>query len=101
MYNTYYVYIISNNFGTVYYTGVTNDIERRVSEHKEGIIPGFTKKYNCHKLLYFEEYSDINQAIEREKRVKKLSRVNKDRLIDRMNAERRDLYDEIHSLRSV
>ena len=100
MYNTYYVYIISNNFGSVYYTGVTNDLERRVLEHKEGKIPGFTKKYNCEKLLYYEEYSDINQAIEREKRIKKLSRLNKDILIDKKNKNRDDLY-EILSLRSV
>ena len=100
MYNTYYVYIISNNFGSVYYTGVTNDLERRVREHKEGKIPGFTKKYNCKKLLYYEEYSDINQAIEREKRIKKLSRLNKDILIDKKNKNRDDLY-EILSLRSV
>ena len=100
MYNHYYVYIISNNFGTVYYTGVTNDLERRIQEHKEGRIPGFTKKYNCKKLLYFEDYSDINQAIEREKKVKKLSRQNKDKLIDQLNPERKDLY-EILSLRSV
>jgi len=91
MYNNYYVYIVSNNFGTVYYTGVTNDLERRISEHKEGRIPGFTKKYNCKKLLYFETFSDIEQAIEREKKVKKLSRVNKDKLIDRINPERKDL----------
>ena len=100
MYNTYYVYIISNNFGSVYYTGVTNDLERRVREHKEGKITGFTKKYNCKKLLYYEEYSDINQAIEREKRIKKLSRLNKDILIDKKNKNRDDLY-EILSLRSV
>ena len=85
MYNKYYVYIVSNSFGTVYYTGVTNDLERRIKEHKEGIIPGFTKKYNCHKLIYFEEFSDITQAIEREKKIKKLSRLNKNKLIERMN----------------
>ena len=100
MYNKYYVYIISNNFGSVYYTGVTNDLERRIQEHKEGIIPGFTKRYNCKKLIYFEEYSDINQAIEREKKLKKLSRKNKDLLIDHLNPQRNDLF-EILSLRSV
>ena len=100
MYKTYYVYIISNDFGSVYYTGVTNDLGRRIQEHKEGKIPGFTKKYNCGKLLYFEEYSDINQAIEREKKIKKLSRINKDSLIDKLNKKRNDLF-EILSLRSV
>ena len=85
----------------MYYTGVTNSIDRRIQEHqdhREGKIPGFTQKYNCHKLLYFEEFSDINQAIEREKIIKKLSRVNKNRLIDSMNPDRRDLYYEIHSI---
>ena len=91
MYNNYYVYILSNNYGTVYYTGVTNDLERRISEHKEGKIPGFTKKYNCHKLIYFETYSAIEQALEREKKLKKLSRVNKDKLINTINPERKDL----------
>ena len=91
MYNKYYVYIMSNQFGSVYYTGVTNDIERRSKEHKEGSIPGFTKKYNCNKLIYFEEFSDIEQAIEREKKVKKLSRINKDKLIDKLNPNRKDL----------
>ena len=101
MYKSYYIYILSNKYGTVYYTGVTNDLERRVQEHKSGLIPGFTKKYNCSKLLYYEVYSDINQAIEREKKVKKLSRENKNRLLDTMNPMRNDLYEEIRSLRSV
>jgi putative endonuclease len=91
MYNNYYVYILSNNFGSVYYTGVTNDLERRINEHREGKISGFTKKYNCHKLLYFETYSDIEQALEREKKLKKLSRINKDKLINTINPERKDL----------
>ena len=95
MYNSYYVYIISNTYGSVYYTGVTNSIERRIQEHREGKIPGFTQKYNCHKLLYFEVFSDINQAIEREKKIKKLSRVNNNKLIDTKNPDRRDLFDEI------
>lgn len=97
MYKSYYVYILSNKYETVYYTGVTNDLLRRVQEHREMLIPGFTQKYKCHKLLYYEMYSDIDQAIEREKKVKKLSRVNKDKLIDKMNKERKDLYEEIHS----
>jgi len=91
MYNSYYVYIVSNNYGSVYYTGVTNDLKRRIEEHKSGSIPGFTKKYNCHKLIYYEVFSDIEQAIEREKKVKKLSRVNKDKLIDKLNPDRIDI----------
>ena len=97
MYKSYYVYIVSNTIGTVYYTGVTNNLERRILEHKSGSYAGFTKKYNCNKLLYFEVFSDIDQAIEREKKVKKLSRVNKDKLIDKMNLDRRDLFNEIRS----
>ena len=61
---------MSNKNNTTLYTGVTNEIERRVSEHKSGLIPGFTKKYNCNKLVYYEVFSDINQAIDREKQIK-------------------------------
>lgn len=71
MYKTYYVYIMSNTNDTTLYIGVTNDIERRVKEHRSGQKPGFTQKYNCHKLVYYETYSDIDQAIEREKKLKK------------------------------
>ena len=67
MYKTYYTYIMSNKNNTVLYIGVTNDIKRRVEEHKSGQIAGFTRKYNCHKLVHYEIFSDINQAIEREK----------------------------------
>jgi putative endonuclease len=69
MYKTYYVYIMSNTNDTTLYIGVTNDIERRVKEHRSGQIPGFTQKYNCYKLVYYETYSDIDQAIEREKKL--------------------------------
>ena len=69
MYKRYYTYILSNKNDTTLYIGVTNDLERRVAEHRSGTIPGFTQKYNCHKLVYFEEYSDIDQAIAREKQL--------------------------------
>ena len=82
---------MSNKNDTTLYTGVTDNLERRVLEHKSGIIPGFTKKYNCNKLVYYEEYSDINQAIEREKQLKHWSRAKKDWLIDTLNPERKDL----------
>ena len=91
MYNKYYTYILSNQTNTTLYIGVTNDLERRILEHKSGLIPGFTQKYNCHKLVYYEEYSDINQAIDREKQLKKWSRGKKDWLIDMVNKERKDL----------
>ena len=76
------------------YTGVTNDLERRVKEHKSGMIPGFTKKYNCIKLVYYEEYSDINEAIDREKQIKGWKRIRKEELIDTANKERNELYKE-------
>ena len=87
----YYTYILANKTDTTLYIGVTNNLERRVAEHRSGLIPGFTQKYNCHKLVYFEEYSDVEQAIAREKQLKKWSRSKKDWLIDTMNKERSDL----------
>ena len=89
--NRYYIYILANTSDTTLYIGVTNDLARRVAEHRSGMIPGFTQKYNCHKLVYFEEYSDVEQAIAREKQLKKWSRTKKDSLIDTMNKERKDL----------
>ena len=73
------------------YVGVTNDLERRVAEHKSGSIPGFTQKYNCKKLVYYESFSDIDQAISREKQIKGWIRKKKDVLIDSLNPERKDL----------
>ena len=99
MYNNYFVYIMSNSHNTVLYIGVTNDIERRVFEHKSGLISGFTKRYNCNKLVYFETFNDINQAIEREKQLKGWKRDRKDALIDAVNKERMDLSGD-SSLRS-
>ena len=83
--NQYYTYILANRSDTTLYIGVTNDIERRVAEHRSGTIPGFTQKYKCHKLVYFESFSDVEQAIAREKQLKKWSRAKKDALIDTMN----------------
>ena len=91
MYKRYYTYILANKTDTTLYIGVTNDLERRVAEHRSGMIPGFTQKYNCHKLVYFEEYSDVEQAISREKQLKKWSRSKKDSLIDTKNKSREDL----------
>ena len=94
MHNQYYTYILANNSDTTLYIGVTNDLERRVTEHRSGTIPGFTQKYNCHKLVYFESFSDVEQAIAREKQLKKWSRAKKDALIDTMNKDRIDLLPE-------
>lgn len=103
MHNHYWTYIMASNNRTTIYIGVTNDLERRITEHKSGIILGFTRKYHCHNLVYYEEFSDIEQAIAREKQLKGWKRAKKDALIDTMNPERKDLADFIQidsSLRS-
>ena len=93
--NQYFVYLLTNKNNTVIYTGVTNDLKRRVYEHKEKLIDGFTKKYNMNKLVYFETTNDINSAIKREKQIKAGSRQKKTDLINSINKEWKDLYNEI------
>lgn len=90
---SYFVYIISNDRHTVFYTGVTNDLDRRIYEHKSKLKGGFTSKYNCHQLLYYEEFPFINEAILREKQLKKFRREWKFQLIDRMNPDWIDLSE--------
>ena len=80
---------------TVLYTGVTNNLIRRVYEHKEKIIDGFTKKYNCTKLVYYEIFNDPYNAIAREKQIKAGSRKKKIGLINSMNPNWKDLYDDL------
>lgn len=87
----YFVYILTNKYNTVLYTGVTNNLEKRLYQHKEKLIDGFTKKYNINKLVYFEYTSDVLSAINREKELKKLSRVNKEKLIEKINPNWEDL----------
>ncbi len=91
----YFVYVLSNEYGNVTYVGFTNDLRRRVYEHKKELIEGFTEKYHVHKLLYYEVCSNPKDGIAREKQIKKYSRKKKNALIDSMNPERRDLYEEI------
>ena len=91
MFKRYYTYILTNKYNEVLYIGVTNDLARRVAEHRSGTIPGFTQKYNCHKLVYYEEYSEVEMAIAREKQLKKWSRPKKDTLIATMNKDGQDL----------
>ena len=91
MYKTYYTYIMSNLNNTTLYIGVTDNLERRVVEHKSGSGSAFTSKYHCVKLVYYESFSDINQAIAREKQLKGWKRERKDALIDTINKERNDL----------
>jgi putative endonuclease len=95
MENQYYIYLMSNKNNTVIYTGVTNNLKRRVYEHKEKMVDGFTKKYNVNKLVYFEATNDINSAIQREKQIKAGSRQKKIDLINSINKGWKDLYDEI------
>jgi putative endonuclease len=87
---TYYVYIMTNKSRTLY-TGVTNNLERRVYEHKNKLIAGFTSKYNITRLVYYEETNDIQVALEREKQIKGWLRSKKIVLIDSMNPEWKDL----------
>jgi putative endonuclease len=95
MSNHYYVYILSSKKNGTLYVGVTNDLMRRVGEHKLGLIEGFTNKYKINKLVYFETYNDINEAILREKRIKKWNRNWKIKIIEEMNPEWNDLYDDL------
>ena len=91
----YYVYIVTNRHNTVLYTGVTNDLRRRVYEHKDGLGGGFTSRYNVGKLVYYEVTGDVHAAIAREKQIKGGSRTKKIDLIERMNPEWKDFYEEL------
>ena len=87
----YFVYILSNWDDSVLYIGVTSDLEERLYEHRNHLVDGFTKKYNVHKLVYFEESSDIKSAIAREKQLKGWTRRKKNELIKKNNPEWKDL----------
>jgi len=95
MRHRYFVYILTNDRRTVLYTGVTNDLLRRIGDHKAKVLRGFTSRYNVDKLVYFEETSDVDAAIAREKQIKAGSRWRKIALIEGMNREWRDLFDEL------
>ena len=89
----YYVYILTNFSNTTLYIGVTNNLERRIYEHKNKLIDGFSSKYNLNKLVYFEEYELIEDAIKREKQLKKWKRKWKEELIEKKNPFWKDLLD--------
>jgi putative endonuclease len=91
----YYVYILTNARHTVLYTGVTNDLLRRVSEHRSGSIRSFTSRYNVTQLVYYETFGEAHAAIAREKQIKGGSRDKKVRLVEAANPQWRDLWDEI------
>jgi putative endonuclease len=88
---SFFVYLMTNNNNNVMYVGMTNDLERRVSEHKSKLIKGFTEKYNVTKLVYFEETGDVTAAIAREKEIKKWRREKKNALVVNMNPDWKDL----------
>jgi putative endonuclease len=89
----YFVYILTNKTNRVLYTGVTGNLLKRVYEHKNSLVEGFTKKYNCHKLVYFDETNDINAAIKREKEIKGWLRKKKIALIEMQNPKWLDLAE--------
>ncbi len=91
----YYVYLMTNKNNRVLYTGITNDLKRRVYEHREKLVNGFTKKYNVSKLIYYQVFEDPENAILREKKIKAGSRQRKIDLINSKNNKWRDLYEEI------
>lgn len=93
--NNYSVYIATNKINTVLYTGVTNNLKRRIYEHKNKLVSSFSEKYNINKLVYFEVFDDINLAIAREKQIKAGSRNKKEELIKNKNPDFKDLYAEI------
>jgi putative endonuclease len=104
---TYYVYILASKKKGTLYIGITNNILRRVLEHKDKILKGFTAKYNTDKLVYYEKYGDVNFAIRREKILKEWNREWKIRLIEESNKDWKDLFydliskEDIESLREA
>lgn len=91
----YFVYMLTNQNNTVLYTGVTNNLKRRLYEHQHNLVDGFTKKYNVHKLVYFDSITDVRSAIAREKQIKGWSRAKKNALINEFNPEWKDLTETI------
>lgn len=94
---SYYVYVMTNKYNNVLYTGVTGDLRKRIYQHKHKVHLGFTNKYNVNKLVYYEVAEDSNAAIIREKTIKNLLRRKKIDLIKSMNPSFKNLYEEILS----
>ncbi len=90
MSRTYYVYLLANRNNRVMYVGITNNLKRRLYEHKHKIVEGFPEKYNANKLVYFEETSDVHAALSREKEIKKWRREKKNKLVTEMNPQWKD-----------
>ncbi len=93
----HYVYVMTNKYKNVIYVGVTNNLKRRVIEHEKGTHNGFSKKYNCQYLLYYEAFKSINRAIKREKEIKGWRRLKKDALIKSINPHLSFLNDRVKS----
>ena len=91
----YYIYILASQTNGTLYVGMTSDLIKRVYEHKQNLVDGFSKKYSIHNLVYYEHYSEAQEAIMREKQIKKWNRKWKLRLIEEKNPGWKDLYDEI------
>ncbi|MFA5175607.1 MAG: GIY-YIG nuclease family protein [Patescibacteria group bacterium] len=94
----FYAYILSNKKNGTLYIGITNNLIRRIYEHKNNLVEGFTKKYNVHNLVFYEQYDNINDAISREKQMKKWNRKWKIELIEKDNPNWRDLYEELYPI---
>ncbi len=92
----YYVYMLTNWNNKVLYTGVTNNLKRRVYEHQNGLADGFTKRYKTHKLVYFDTTTDVKSAIAREKQIKGWTRAKKNALVNELNPEWKDLCEIIN-----
>ncbi len=90
----YYVYLLTNEYNKVLYVGVTNNLQRRLYEHKHGSNEGFSTKYNAHKLVYYETTDDVEAAIAREKQIKGWTRQKKEALINSMNPKWRNLKND-------
>jgi putative endonuclease len=95
MYKQYCVYIVTNKNNKVLYTGVTNNLQRRIFEHKQKLVEGFAKKYNVEKLVYYDVFNDVKYAITREKQIKGGSRQKKIDLVNEINPMWCDLYDNL------
>ena len=93
--NQYYVYILARKRNGTLYIGVTSDLVRRLFEHRNNLVDGFTKKYGVHSLVYYEETDSIDSAVAREKQLKKWSRAWKIRLVEKVNPVWRDLYPDL------
>jgi putative endonuclease len=94
----FYVYILASRYRGTLYVGVTNDLSRRIGEHRNGLVPGFTRKYKVHRLVYYEEYTSILEARDRERALKRWRREWKFKLIEGVNPRWRDLTVDLITL---